>query len=398
MLPDPTFVDSADVLLVESTYGDRTHEEDDGGKLLAGIINETIERRGKVVIPAFALGRVEELLYWVSLLEERRQIPELPVYVDSPMSASVLAEYRRRMGELDPDVSRYAVSKGEHAASERRAVAFATAKLTVLSSIRESRDVQESNEPAIVISSSGMATGGRVLHHLARVLPDPRNTVLFAGYQSVGTRGRSLKDGAKMVRIHGQEIPVRAEIAALESMSAHADANEILTLAAAFQTAAGADLSGARRARTDGHAARAHRARARLDRADAGTRRKSARSEFCNRVPAAGRHSTIVGRNHHLWNASSCSNRSTMPRSCSTTRTASNRCPLDQKILIWHLYQAALAGRDIYYDQRYRHSLEMRELLEGILTQSRRRRSAGSSRKSAATPSCSGSTRVRTTT
>jgi metallo-beta-lactamase family protein len=229
VLPDPTLVDAADVLLIESTYGDRTHEEDDGGKLLAGIINETITRKGKVVIPAFALGRVEELLYWVSLLEERRQIPELPVYVDSPMSSAVLAEYRRRLEELDPDVTRYAVSKGEHAASERRAVAFATAKLTVLSSIGDSRAVQESNEPAIVISSSGMATGGRVLHHLARVLPDPRHTVLFAGYQAAGTRGRSLKDGVKTVRIHGQEIPVRAEIAALESMSAHADANEILT-------------------------------------------------------------------------------------------------------------------------------------------------------------------------
>ena len=228
VLPDPAFIDSADVLLVESTYGDRTHEEDDGGKLLAGIINETIARKGKVVIPAFALGRVEELLYWVSLLEERREIPELPVYVDSPMASSVLQEYRHRLDELDPDISRYAVAKGEHAASERRAVAFATAKLTVLSSIGESRAVQESNEPAIVISASGMATGGRVLHHLARVLPDPRHTVLFAGYQAAGTRGRSLKDGAKTVRIHGQEVPVRAEIASLESMSAHADANEIL--------------------------------------------------------------------------------------------------------------------------------------------------------------------------
>ncbi len=237
VLPDPTFIDSADVLLVESTYGDRTHEEDDGGKLLAGIITETVARKGKVVIPAFALGRVEELLYWVSLLEERREIPELPVYVDSPMSASVLEEYRRRMHELDPDISRYAVSKGEHAGSERRAVAFATAKLKVVSSIQESRAVQESNEPAIVISASGMATGGRVLHHLEKILPDPRNTVLFAGYQSVGTRGRSLKDGARTVRIHGQEVPVRAEIAALESMSAHADANEILSWLGRFKQA-----------------------------------------------------------------------------------------------------------------------------------------------------------------
>ena len=228
VLPDPTFMDAADVLLVESTYGDRKHEQDDGGKLLAGIVNDTVARRGKVIIPAFALGRVEELLYWVSLLEERREIAQVPVYVDSPMASSVLAEYRRRLGELDPDVSRYAVSHGEHAASERRAVAFGTAKLTVISSIRESRAVQESNEPAIVISSSGMATGGRVLHHLAKALPDERNTVLFAGYQAAGTRGRSLKDGAHMVRIHGQEVPVRARIAALESMSAHADANEIL--------------------------------------------------------------------------------------------------------------------------------------------------------------------------
>jgi metallo-beta-lactamase family protein len=227
VLPDPTYIDEADVLLVESTYGDRRHEADDDGRVLAGIVNETVARKGKIVIPAFALGRVEELLYWLSLLEERKAIPELPVYVDSPMASSVLMEYHHRLEELDPEMSRYAVS-GQRVGSERRAAAFATAKLTVISSIQESRAVQESAEPAIVISSSGMATGGRVLHHLARVLPDARNTVLFAGYQAVGTRGRSLKDGARSVRIHGQEIPVHAEIAALESMSAHADANEIL--------------------------------------------------------------------------------------------------------------------------------------------------------------------------
>jgi metallo-beta-lactamase family protein len=235
VLPDPTSVDAADVLLVESTYGDRTHEKDDGGTLLAGIINDTAARKGKVVIPAFALGRVEELLYWVSLLEERGQIAPLPVYVDSPMASSVLTEYRRRLEELDPDISRYAAARGQHAASERRAVAFATAKLQVVTSIKESRTVQESPEPAIVISSSGMATGGRVLHHLARVLPDPRNTVLFSGYQAVGTRGRSLKDGAHAVRIHGQEVPVRARIASLESMSAHADASEMLRWLSQFK-------------------------------------------------------------------------------------------------------------------------------------------------------------------
>ena len=123
VLPDPTYIDEADVLLVESTYGDRIHEADDGGRVLAGIVNETVARKGKIVIPAFALGRVEELLYWVSLLEERNAIPELPVYVDSPMASSVLMEYRHRLEELDPAMSRYAVP-GQRVGSERRAAAF----------------------------------------------------------------------------------------------------------------------------------------------------------------------------------------------------------------------------------------------------------------------------------
>jgi metallo-beta-lactamase family protein len=211
VLPDPAPPPEADVVLVESTYGDRIHEADDDGAHLARIINETVERRGKIVIPAFALGRVEELLYWVRVLEERNAIPELPVYVDSPMAKEVLAEYRDRAHELDAGLRD-----------------FMTARLRVISSIPESRKVQDDDRPSIVISASGMATGGRVLHHLKRVLPDARNTVLFAGYQSVGTRGRLLKDGAQFTRIHGEEVVVKARIESLDSLSAHADTNEIL--------------------------------------------------------------------------------------------------------------------------------------------------------------------------
>ncbi len=220
VLPDPTPPPDADVVLVESTYGDRVHEADDHGKHLAAVINETVERGGKIVIPSFALGRVEELLFWVRHLEERKAIPELPVYVDSPMAVEALEEYRDRMHELDPGLRN-----------------FLTARLRVVASVPESRKVQEQTFPSIVISSSGMATGGRVLHHLKRILPDARNTVLFAGYQAVGTRGRKLKEGAQFTRIHGEEIVVKAQIDSLDSVSAHADSNEIMRWLKSFKRA-----------------------------------------------------------------------------------------------------------------------------------------------------------------
>ena len=234
ILPDPETVASADLLLVESTYGDRVHPPDDDGAALAAIVTRTVQRGGKVIMPAFALGRVEEILYWIGRLEAKGSIPRLPVYVDSPMAATVLEVYRSRLDELDP------VPPAEHAPrgrqAERELCAFCTTHLKVVTTIPESRAVQESTQPSIVVSASGMATGGRVLHHLARALPDARNTVLFAGYQAAGTRGRMLKEGAKQVRIHGQDVPVAAEIAALDSLSAHADSNEILRWLRGFTT------------------------------------------------------------------------------------------------------------------------------------------------------------------
>jgi metallo-beta-lactamase family protein len=146
------------------------------------------------------------------------------------MAVAALEAYRKRIHELDPELSQPGAdpARARRARAERRVCGFCTAKLKVVTSIAESRAIQESSEPAIIVSSSGMATGGRVLHHLVRVLPDAKHTVLFSGYQAAGTRGRKLEEGAQYVRIHGQEIPVRARIERLDSMSAHADSDEIM--------------------------------------------------------------------------------------------------------------------------------------------------------------------------
>jgi metallo-beta-lactamase family protein len=218
VLRDPDPVRAADILLVESTYGDRQHEPDDHGARFGAIVRETIARNGKVVIPAFAIGRVEELLYWLKHLEETHQIPVVPVFVDSPMAVEALGYYGRRVAELDEDMR----EQGKPLAS------FATRRFQTVSSPQQSAELVASRTPAVIISASGMATGGRVLHHLKRVLPDARNTVLFAGFQAPGTRGRSLVDGAREVKIHGQFIPVSARIERIDAMSAHADCPEIL--------------------------------------------------------------------------------------------------------------------------------------------------------------------------
>ncbi len=215
VLPDPSPPPGGvHYLLLESTYGDRVHDPDDRGARLAAIINDTVARGGKVIIPAFAIGRVEEVLYWVRDLEDRSQIPKLPVYLDSPMAIEALRYYSGRAGELDPDIQ---------AAEEIRR--FFTARFQPVSSPQQSADLVRSKIPSIVVSSSGMATGGRVLYHLAAALPDKRFTVLFVGYQAVGTRGRQLVDGAREVKIRGQSIGVQARVERLDSMSAHADSH-----------------------------------------------------------------------------------------------------------------------------------------------------------------------------
>jgi metallo-beta-lactamase family protein len=250
VLPDPVSVASADYLLVESTYGNRVHERDDDGEHLASVIRGTAERGGKLIIPAFAIGRVEELLYWIGRLEERKRIPVLPVFLDSPMATQALARYRERVNELDPelqpekrdDKAPYDESAHEpqpkrraQADRERQVCAFCTQRFRAIASAEESKQLTRSRAPAIVISSSGMATGGRVLHHLKDGLPDARNTVLLVGFQAAGTRGRQLLDGARTVKIHGQQVQVAARVDRIESMSAHADSTEILRWLGGFQ-------------------------------------------------------------------------------------------------------------------------------------------------------------------
>jgi metallo-beta-lactamase family protein len=188
-------------------------------------VNDTARRGGKLIVPSFAIGRVEEVLFWLKLLEDAKRIPVLPVFIDSPMAGRALQFYANRVNELDVEVPPGARGVG----------VFATGRMTTVASVQQSKELVASRHPSIVIASSGMATGGRVLHHLEAALPSPKNTVLFVGYQAEGTRGRLLVDGASQLRLKGHEVSVGARIEKLDSMSAHADAGEILRWLSGFR-------------------------------------------------------------------------------------------------------------------------------------------------------------------
>ena len=226
VLPDPAPAPDAETLLLESTYGDRVHPDADDEELLANIIEETRARGGRVIIPSFAIGRAEELLYWIKRLEERRRIKPIAVYLDSPMAVDALQFYVDHQAELDRDVH----------SQDGTPSAFSPRRFTAVTGPRESMEIVKSDHPAIVISASGMATGGRVLHHLAACLPDARHTILFVGFQAEGTRGRALVDGARAVKIHGAMVPVAAHVTRVDSMSAHADQREIVQWLRTFKT------------------------------------------------------------------------------------------------------------------------------------------------------------------
>ncbi len=209
----PVTPDAADYLVVESTYGDREHADTDPLQTLADVINRTASRGGVVVIPAFAVGRAQALMYAIHLLKARGQIHKLPVYLNSPMAASATEVYLRHTPQL------------RLTAAEAREV---VGGVQVVQTPDESRLLNARRGPMVIIAASGMATGGRVVHHLQAFAPDHRNTILLAGYQAGGTRGAALAGGAKTLRIFGQDVPVRAEVAQLDHLSAHADASEIL--------------------------------------------------------------------------------------------------------------------------------------------------------------------------
>jgi metallo-beta-lactamase family protein len=218
ILPDPEAGVPADALLVESTYGGKRHEGGDPAKALKEEVLRAVAQQGVLLIPSFAIGRTQELLFALKELENQKAIPELPVYVDSPMAVDATPIFLAHREDHDDEMARR-ISAGEDP--------LRPARLTFVRSVAQSKALNDKQGPFVLLSASGMATGGRVLHHLARRLPDPRTTVLMVGFQAAGTRGARLQEGAQVVKIHGEEVPVKARVATISGFSAHADEEEI---------------------------------------------------------------------------------------------------------------------------------------------------------------------------
>jgi len=219
-LNDPTTPPKADVLLCESTYGDRDHEAGDPAALLADIVNRVVKRGGSIVIPAFAIGRTQTFMYYLRQLEDEKKIPIVPVYVDSPMALSATDLYVKYKDDHDVDFARLESS------GARDPLDMNVFHLT--RSAEDSKAINNVKTPCIIVSASGMVSGGRVLHHLAQRLPDAKNAVLLAGFQAEGTRGRALQEGVKVLHLFGQVVPVNAEIITMGQLSAHAGKSELL--------------------------------------------------------------------------------------------------------------------------------------------------------------------------
>jgi metallo-beta-lactamase family protein len=215
----PTEGETADILVMESTYGNRQHPTDDPRPELAALIRQTVQRGGAVIVPAFAVERTQKFLFMLKELMESAQIPRIPVYCDSPMAIKAVEIFLKHIDECTDETCRLVTQYG----SPLDWLGF-TFALTP----EESKKINDSKYPSIIISSSGMVTGGRIQHHLAQRLPDPKNTVIFIGFQAQGTRGFTIKSGAPEVKIFGETVPIRAQVAALEQFSDHADPPEML--------------------------------------------------------------------------------------------------------------------------------------------------------------------------
>ncbi len=209
----PTVIARADYLVIESTYGDRRHDPADPQQQLAEVINRTAARGGAVIVPAFAVGRAQTLMYRIHLLKAARAIPDLPVFLNSPMAVNATHIYHDH--------------RGEHRLTPDQCDAMCAAA-KIVNSVEESKALNMRQGPMILISASGMATGGRVVHHLKAFAPEARNTILFVGFQAGGTRGAAMRNGAETIKIHGEYVPVRAEVVGIDNLSAHADYAEIL--------------------------------------------------------------------------------------------------------------------------------------------------------------------------
>ncbi len=219
IIRDPDPPPACDYMLVESTYGDRLHDAADPKDELARIVNETAERGGTLLVPAFAIGRTQEIVYLLRELEDEGRIPVLPVRVDSPMAAAATRVYNQRTEEHDEEYASI-LAKQRHP--------IRTRLMETASTREESKRINEESGPRVIVSASGMMTGGRVLHHAQRVLPDERSTVLFVGFQAAGTIGRRVLDGEPEVRIFKRPVPVRCRVERVGGFSAHADWKEVL--------------------------------------------------------------------------------------------------------------------------------------------------------------------------
>jgi metallo-beta-lactamase family protein len=229
ILNDPATPPRADVLLCESTYGDREHEAGDPAAMLAEIVNRVAKRGGSIIIPAFAIGRTQTFMFYLRQLEDEKKIPVLPVYVDSPMALSATDLYVKYKDDHDLDFSRLESSGDGDPLNVH--------EFHLTRSAEESKAINSVKTPCIIVSASGMVSGGRVLHHLAQRLPDAKNAVVLAGFQAEGTRGRALQEGAKVLHLFGQAVPVNAEIITMGQLSAHAGKSELLRWLGGLQSA-----------------------------------------------------------------------------------------------------------------------------------------------------------------
>ena len=220
LLRAPSTIDRADYLILETTYGGRSHGAADPAHELARIVSETAAQGGAVIVPSFAVGRAQTLLLLLGRLREAGEIPAIPIFLDSPMARDASELIDRHAAELCIDPAEW-----------RRV----TRDITITNSVEESKAIDRRRGPMVIVSASGMATGGRVIHHLKVFAPDHRNTILFAGFQAPGTRGQAMIDGAETIRIHGGDVPVRADVAQLDGLSAHADHDELLDWVASLR-------------------------------------------------------------------------------------------------------------------------------------------------------------------
>lgn len=209
----------ANVLVVESTYGNRLHKDESVEKTLAEVLEHVVRNRGVLLIPAFAVGRTQQVLYHIRRLQDEKKAPEIPIYIDSPMAASATDIYCRFGNEHNLSVN---LLMDEHACPLR------CEQTNFVRKAAASKALNFREGPMIIISASGMCNGGRIVHHLKRRLPDAKNVVLFVGYQAEGTRGRALLDGAKELTIHGENVPVRARVVSVDALSTHPDKTELM--------------------------------------------------------------------------------------------------------------------------------------------------------------------------